>query len=79
MLSEYLDLAFLLRSAGELVVNARSVTEALHCLTYYRPRRIVIDMGCYGAQHVLKYAQENYPEIRIEIQEQVIDNLLAAS
>lgn len=79
MLSEYLDLAFVLRSTGELVVNVRSATEALHCLSYYRPGRIVIDLSCYGAEHVVSYTHEQYPDLPVEVQEQVIDRILAAS
>ncbi len=78
VLSEYLDLAFVLRRAGVLVVNARSKTEALNCLAHYQPVRIVVDQACEGAQHVLAFARERYPEVPVEVQDQAIDRILAA-
>lgn len=78
VLSEYLDLAFVLRRMGELVVNARSATEALHCLNHYQPVKVIVDRNCHGAAHVIAYVQERHPNTRIEVHEQVIDRILAA-
>lgn len=78
ILSEYLDLTFVLRSAGELVVSARSAQEALECLSHWRPRRIIVDMNCYGAREVWAYAQKRYPEVRLEVPDQTISQLLVS-
>jgi hypothetical protein len=78
VLSEYLDLPFLLRASGEDVVSVRSAREALDCLDHWCPTRIIIDAGCEGAEQVLAYARRFCPSARVEMQEQVITRLLAS-
>lgn len=78
VVSEYLDLPFLLRKAGELVVSVRSAREAMDCLDSWHPARIIIDAECTGADEVLQYARRVYPDSRIELQDQVINQMLAS-
>lgn len=61
MLSEYLDLPFLLRTAGEPVVSARSAREALACLDRWCPERIIVDLECYNADEVIRFARQHCP------------------
>ncbi len=78
VLSEYLDLTFVLRRAGERVVSARSAEEAFACLSHWRPARIVVDMNCYMATDVWAYAQNRYPDVRLEVPDQTISRLPAS-
>lgn len=78
VLSEYLDLPFVLRKTGESVIAARSAAEALECLRHWCPSRIIIDMNCYAAEDVLAYAHRHCDCSIIERHEQVIRNLLAS-
>lgn len=77
VLSEYLDLPFMLRAQGEQVVSVRSAREALEYLSLCCPTRIVVDTDTFGADHVLRFAQQRCAGSRIEGHEQVISRLLA--
>jgi hypothetical protein len=77
VLSEYLDLSYLLRHAGEQVVAARSAKEALEWLGRCSPRRIVVDSDCKGAEQVMAFARRHCPGSRIEAHEAVVNQLLA--
>lgn len=75
-MSEYLDVPFLLRKAGHLVVAARTVQEALDYLSRSTPSRIVVDPNCFGADAVSAYASRYCPQVAVESQEEVIAQLL---
>jgi len=78
VLSEYLDLPFVMRSAGTAVVAVRSAREALEYLTVCCPRHIVIDTDSYGAGQVLEFARAHCPDSLIECHEAVISDLLVS-
>lgn len=65
VLSEYLDLPFLLRTAGEQVVAARSAREALACLDRWYPERIIVDQTCRDADEVLQFVRRHCPQATI--------------
>jgi hypothetical protein len=77
VVSEYLDLPFVLRHAGQPVVSARSAEEALDVLRHCKPARIIVDECCLGADSVVSYALSMYPSAAIEYQHDVIQTLLA--
>ncbi len=79
VLSEYLDLPFLLRASGEAVVAVRSAKEALDYLTFTCPSRIVVDDACYDAARVVAFAGTHCRHSQLEEAEQVVTRLLAAS
>jgi len=78
VLSEYLDLPFLLRTLGKPVVSARSYREALACLQVCSPTELIVDAGTYGADEVVSYARRYCTETRLEFDDAVIDRLLAS-
>lgn len=78
VLSEYLDLPFVLRTSGQIIVSARSAREAMDCLGHWCPSRIIIDMGCVGASQVISYARKWCPNVPIIPHDQVINELLAS-
>jgi hypothetical protein len=78
VLSEYLDLPFLLRASGEAVVAVRSAREALDYLTFTCPSRIVVDLACYDAGRVTAFAGTHCRHALLEEAEQVITRLLQA-
>lgn len=78
VISEYLDLPFMLRAGGHEVVSVRSAREALDCLTHWSPSRIIVDTQCHDADRVLAYARQFCPSARIEVQMQVINGMLAS-
>jgi|GEM_PF-3035956 len=78
VLSEYLDLPFLMRKAGVPVVSVRSAREALECLRFCCPSRVVIDMECHRSHQVLIYVQDRYPGVPVEAGDQVVSRLLAS-
>lgn len=78
VLSEYLDLSFLLRSSGRDVVAVRSAREALEYLLVCCPRYIVIDTDTHDAASVIEFARKHCPRSEIEYHESVINQLLAS-
>lgn len=78
VLSEYLDLSFLLRSSGRDVVAVRSAREALEYLLVCSPRYIVIDTDTHDAGSVIEFARLHCPQSIIEYHESVINQLLAS-
>lgn len=76
VLSEYLDLSYLLRQTGEPVVAVRSAREALEWLGRCCPSRIVVDPDCLGAEQVLAYARTHCAGARIEHHESAISRAL---
>lgn len=78
VLSEYLDLPFLLRSAGQAVVAVRSAREALEYLEVCCPRHIVVDTDSFDADNVIAFARAHCPESIIEFHDSVIGELLAS-
>ncbi|HWI66404.1 MAG TPA: hypothetical protein VNT75_31630 [Symbiobacteriaceae bacterium] len=78
VLSEYLDLPFLLRGAGRAVVAVRSAQEALEYLQVCCPLHIVVDTDSHGADEVVAFALEHCPESQLEFHEAVIGELLAS-
>jgi hypothetical protein len=79
VLSEYLDLPFLLRARGESVVAVRSAREALDYLTHSSPSAIIVDAACYDSDRVVAFARSHCRHSRVEESEDVITRLLAAS
>lgn len=78
VLSEYLDLSFLLRSSGRDVVAVRSAREALEYLSVCCPLQIVIDTGTHNAAAVVEFARIHCPASSIEYHETVINQLFAS-
>lgn len=78
VVSEYLDLSFVLRKAGESVVPARSASEAIDCLRHWCPSRIVVDTDCFGAEQVIAFAQQYCPQSTVEQHDQVISRMLVS-
>lgn len=78
VVSEYLDLPFLMRTAGVPVISARSAREALESLRHCQPPRVVVDPGCYGIDGVLAFLRERYPNTAVEFADPVVDLLLAS-
>ncbi|MDF2627910.1 MAG: hypothetical protein K0R39_1741 [Symbiobacteriaceae bacterium] len=78
VLSEYLDLPFLLRSSGRDVVAVRSAREALEYLLVCCPRFIVIDTDTHEATAVIDFVRIHCPESEIEYHDSVINQLLAS-
>lgn len=77
VVSEYLDLSFVLRNAGRLVVACRSAREALGCLGHYCPECVVVDTECHGADAVLQFAREHCGGARIQLHEDAVEAVLA--
>lgn len=78
VLSEYLDLPFLLRAAGLPVVAVRSAQEAMEYLRLCCPRHIVVDTDSPDADQVLTFAQRHCPHSTIDVHETVIAQVLAS-
>lgn len=78
VLSEYLDLPFLLRSSGRAVVAVRSAREALEYLANCCPRHIIVDTDSHEADLVIAFARSHCPESVIEFHDSVIGQLLAS-
>jgi len=78
VLSEYLDLPFLLRSAGRAVVAVRSAREAMDYLKVCCPRHIVVDTDSHDAAQVIEFVRVHCPDSLVECHEAVISELLAS-
>lgn len=78
VVSEYLDLAYLLRQAGVPALTARSVPEALQCLEHWTPRRVVLDPTLPDWHRVLAHVSALPETVPVELYDQVLDRLLAS-
>jgi hypothetical protein len=78
VLSEYLDLPFLLRATGLPVVAVRSAREAVEYLRLCCPRHIVVDTDSADADQVIAFARHHCPQSTIDLHETVIAELLVS-
>ena len=76
VVSEYLDVPFLLRKAGNLVISARTAEEALAYLRNSSPGHIVVDPSCMGAEAIHTFAARHCPHAVVQSQDDVIAQLL---
>lgn len=78
VVSEYLDLAYLLRQAGVPALTARTSAEALQYLENWTPNRVIVDPTVTGWLKVLANLTGLPQTVPVEMCDQVLDRLLAS-